>query len=811
MPKVSWSSEVKKRVERFISELLSYALDHRDDLKLQYKWEDQDSNRPKLVIKTQKRFLLQLAQFEEKSYLYEAINRLKDLTIFEDRRFHKRGQDLWDFALKLWGKDLDKNLREFDQAWRNKQPEKSKQIASNKVQVSPSSTKTFAPLSKLPSNVPYSVTPDKFIGRSDELIRLHQILQEENQVAITAIAGMGGVGKTELAIQYTLKHLDDYPGGVCWLSASAFDLESQIIEFVKTHFPNFTIPEGIKNQTQYCWQNWGQSGKILVVVDNVTNFQSIRAFLPLQLPNFKVLCTTRERFIFPFIRLDVDVLKPLAAMRLLKSFIGRQRLQQEPWTAREICKRLGYLPLALELVGRYLADLEDLSLGGMLSCLEKKGLSHQALENAKPEMRYQLGIAAAFELSWERLDKDAQELGCLLSLFVSAPIPWSLVESTNICEDSDDLQDYKAVLIRLNLIKQKEQSTIQLHSLIREYFQQKLEQCENINQLKYKFIQAMVNKARTLPGIPTRKLISDIAPHIAHIEEAAKKFTESLSNKDLEEPFIFVTIARFYKYQGLNEQAFFWFEQCLYTTENRLGSEHPTVAMSLNNLGSMCINQGHQKQADKYLTRAIKIYIHLPKVHPNLALALNHLASLRQFQHRYEEAISLYEKSIQHLKLTLGKHHHSIVSVLNNWAGLYREQGNYKKAIELLMESAEICHVSQKIHPLEVSGILNHLGLLFFFQGCYFKEDPSYWEMSEFMYMMALDIRKSLLEEDHFSVAVVLNNIGSLYYAQGFLKEAKTWLEKAFEILVSRLGLEHEDTIMCRNNLNKLQSEITIA
>jgi hypothetical protein len=204
----------------------------------------------------------------------------------------------------------------------------------------------------IPSNIPRSgLSPEQFFGRDRALEDLHQYLQQGRQVAITAVAGMGGVGKTELAIQYAQLHLETFTGGICWLSSRRGDIGVQIVEFAIVNFSNFTLPDGLTldGQVKFCWQRWPQ-GQVLVVVDDVDDYRQVKPYLPPESASrFKVLITTRERLGKPLIRIDLDVLKPKPALSLLKSLVGRERLNREAWVARKLCKWLGYLPLGLEL------------------------------------------------------------------------------------------------------------------------------------------------------------------------------------------------------------------------------------------------------------------------------------------------------------------------------------------------------------------------------------------------------------------------------------------------------------------------------
>ena len=95
----------------------------------------------------------------------------------------------------------------------------------------------------------------EFVGREEELQNLHQLLQDNKQVAIAAIAGMGGVGKTELALQYAIQQRETYNGGLCWLLPKTGDIGIQVVQFARTQL-DLKPPEDfdLLAQVQYCWR-----------------------------------------------------------------------------------------------------------------------------------------------------------------------------------------------------------------------------------------------------------------------------------------------------------------------------------------------------------------------------------------------------------------------------------------------------------------------------------------------------------------------------------------------------------------------------
>jgi hypothetical protein len=354
--------------------------------------------------------------------------------------------------------------------------------------------KSFQPV-EIPNNVPRSGVA-KFIGREPELERLHTQLQQGNLVSISAVEGMGGVGKTELAIQYTHKHASSYEGGICWLFAREFNIGTQIVGFAQSQL-NLKIPEGLElpDQVAFCWRNW-RMGDVLLVLDDVVNYpRDVEPYLPpAAFTRYRVVMTTRQKFGPPIQSLPLGVLSPEQSLELLTVLIGEERVQSELEIAKTLCDWLEHLPLGIELVGRYLIESTDLSLSTLWFRLKQKAQKRQAIKDDAFEPDEETntatgkrGVEAAFDLSWEVLSSSSQHLGKLLSLFAAAPIPWHLAEAVErkYIEDLDDgkvfeveeINKARTRLVKLHLLQlsQPEQQIYRLHSLIREFFRSKLD------------------------------------------------------------------------------------------------------------------------------------------------------------------------------------------------------------------------------------------------------------------------------------------------------------------------------------------------
>ncbi|MBD2254771.1 tetratricopeptide repeat protein [Nostoc parmelioides] len=686
----------------------------------------------------------------------------------------------------------------------------------------------------IPQNLPL-ISITKFVGREKELEILHQQLQTKNQVTICAIAGMGGVGKTELALQYAHYHWhqNTYLGGICWLQGRDIKVGTQIVAFARTQLglqpPD--VPD-LKYQLSYCWLHW-QKGDVLLVLDDVNDWKEVKPYLPPQSSRFKVLITTRLQIAEFTQPLTLDVLEEKAALDLLEHWIGKEKILQELANVKKLCQRLGNLPLALQLVGRYVKK-QKLSLEKMLERLELKGLRHKSLDKDDNDPTFTLniewGVAAAFELSWDKLTNEAKQLGCLLSLFALAPIPWLLVESVNTWQDTEDLGDARVNLEDFHFLQGDQ--TYHLHQLIREFFQEKLKklklvQPEHVNELQDSFCQAMIAVVKQFSGSPTQHDIQAIASAIPHVAEIVKNRKLLINNAFLNDDdfcLLFVGIGRFYTAQGLYKEAALCYQDYLSNARERFGEDSLEVASSLNSLADVYKDLGHYDDAKIYYQQALNLTINrLGNNHLDVASIMNNLALLysqqnkvndeerynlsfyRQIDETYLEARNLFRKSLKIRKFHLSENHPIVAQSLNHLGTLYAGLANYswryysytKKAERLLQKAFDIRRNTLNTEHPDIAESLNNLAYLY-------TQMYRYSE-AESLFFRALALNQRLLGETHPVVAHGLWNLGELYVAQYEYNRARHLFQQSLEILQNCLGNNHPFVIYAFQRIEDLR------
>ena len=635
----------------------------------------------------------------------------------------------------------------------------------------------------------------------------------------------------------------------------------QVEQFLLEEF-EVRPPDGLEEagRLRWCWRHWpkgeptvtGTKGeRVLVVVDNVEAYKGVVELLPKQSGRFDVVLTSRRVPVGRVVQeLSLEELLPDDALALLAVLVGEERVVRERGVAEEICGWLGYLPLGLELVGTFLgqSSKQDMPLAAMLEELKGKSLTAQALVEVEDAgMTAQLGVAAAFEVTWgsDCLGEEAQQLACLLSVFGAAPVPWGLVDGMVPEEQKEVMTRARDdQLFRYHLLQRVEEGIYRLHPLIREFLQAKLELREDAAELKGAVVGVLVLLARKVPQALTIQQVPVFALVLPHWEEVIERLLGFVGEDDFVWPF--VAIAKYYYGQGLYKSAETWFSRCHTQTVEKFGDKHPDVATSLNNLAGLYESQGKYEQAEPRYVEALQLSRELlGDKHPDVATSLNNLAGLYQAQGKYEQAEPRYVEALQLSRELLGDKHPDVATSLNNLAGLYQAQGKYEQAEPRYVEALQLRRelLGDK-HP-DVATSLNNLAGLYRAQGKYEQAEPRYvealqlrrellgdkhpdvatslnnlaglyraqgkYEQAEPRYVEALQLRRELLGDKHPDVATSLNNLAGLYESQGKYEQALVHYQEALPILQDRLGPQHPTTITVNQNYQYCQFQAQIA
>ena len=639
-----------------------------------------------------------------------------------------------------------------------------------------------------------------FRGRAEQLTELHEKLARAKPTAILAVvAGMGGVGKTELALQYAINHKQEYPGGIAWLEGEnpetgLLNFASQKLEIQVPDYLNLDI----NGRLDLVLGKWPAHPALLILDDVSLPPPGFLERIPDQ---FRILITTREKPGKEYQTLALSTLLRKDALVLLGDIITAERVDSQTDDANQLCEWLGDLPLGIELVGAYLRKREDLSLAELLARLKEKSLRHKATKkDPKETMTAKRGVFAALDLSREKLEAEALELAMLLGQLAQAPVPLLLVEAISaryVDEgyDKEVWEEARAELVGFHLLERPEEKVYRLHPLVREYFRLLLEEQESGKSMRRAVAYVLAREGEGVGQDLTLQKAETIADLVPHWEWACETLSDDLVEDVLIWPFD--VLARYYQLYNDLGRALYIRQACLEIYEKLCGAYHPHTVSSLNNLAVTYYLQGKYKQALPLYERALEVSKKIQgEEHSSTANSLCNLAVLYKAQGKYGQALPLYERALEIRKKVHGDEHRDTANSLDNLAVLYQVQGHYDRALPLCERALKLRKkIFGEEHPDIVTN-LNNLGELHQAQGQY--------NQALTLHQHALEISKKVLGEEHPLTVTTLNSLGGFYYLQGQFEQALPLYKRALEISKKVLGDEHPDTAGSLNNLASL-------
>ncbi|MCX4237306.1 FxSxx-COOH system tetratricopeptide repeat protein [Streptomyces ortus] len=535
--------------------------------------------------------------------------------------------------------------------------------------------------SRLWGNVPQRNR--NFTGREDLLELLAERLRTGiDAVLPEALHGMGGVGKSQIAVEYLYRHSHDY-SLVWWIPA---EQHNQVIQSLIELGDRMGLRAGsdvsaVRSvlealRTGVPYRNW------ILVFDNAENPREIRRYFPTDGPG-RILVTSRNaQWSSLASSLEVNVFAREESIALL-----RRRSPGIPDVpADQLATALGDLPLAVEQAAVWLAET-GMPAHQYLELFERKWTE---LLRTDPPPDYEMPVAAAWNVSLERLQEDhldALNLLQVCAFFAPEPISWDLFSAVRGVSVPEDLQATLEDPVKLARAVREigryalaridhRQSTIQLHRLVQRVLVDQMSPDEQ-KTMRHAAHQLLVHAdPRNPQRVPHWSRYSDLLPHVqvSNAVECGEPWTRRLVLNELR---FLVARGDFSKAQSFSERA----RSCW---AGRLGQEHADVlaadqvrAEALRCRGRYTDSYDLQKDLVDRFTR-----VH-GEHHKDTQLALSLLGIHLRLRGDFYGARELDERTYSTSLRVFGPDEPNTLQAAHNYAVSLRLAGDVQAALQL--------------------------------------------------------------------------------------------------------------------------------
>ncbi len=651
----------------------------------------------------------------------------------------------------------------------------------------------FGPPPALPSVLPFPrPSSARFVGRVPELWNLHHLLSGSGSVQVR---GLGGLGKSLLVVEYANLYATAWPGGIFWVEGDDLRIADLL-----------GLPPGTDDQRRAALRHHlSQRGRYLWILDD-TSIESQDA----PTPNGQTLRTTR-RMDRPGKCLDLEGLGETEALGLLSLWRPPENAVD---SARRLCATLGYLPLALELLGALLRREPDPEpYPTWERKLARPGRDALALaEKLREELPTgsSRNLATVMGSSLALLDEAGWSLLLLMAELADAPLPRPFCVSL-MGEDGVEAGLQQAR--RLSLLREEE-DTFLLHPVLRRVLRLRPDHTDQRQVLGVRATQALLQRlqASDLSDPRLHSSLFALLPHArtrteGELEEGAAQLLVLLSTLDhaagrdlraragwervlawqseggtlsaertLEcQQNLAVVLARLgdlEKAKNLAEEA--WKGRSLL-----LGATHPETLGSRQNLGVILSQAGENEAACHHFAGVLATD---PPEELRLR-CLQNLALSEKERGNLQESRRIYEDVLPRLAACWGPEHPDGARCLQNYGTCLLSCGELAAAEAAIREATErLTHSLGPEHPDRITALGNLVAV---------QKARGNWKEAELGYRSIYEQRRKLFGPDHPDSLILLHNLGKALHQLGSYPEALRCLEEAAAGQRRVLGPEH--------------------
>lgn len=690
-----------------------------------------------------------------------------------------------------------------------------------------------------PFYVPYHQKGKQVVGRDVALEKVRQQLTAGRRTAIGQTAlfqGLGGLGKTQLAVEYAYNYRAHYPNGVIWLTADQ-DIDAQLVDLaVKTRWVAPESEHSVK--LAIALRRLRSYTECLIVFDNLEQMEAIQRYLPEHPAAPHILVTSRtEQPEFTYV--PIDVLDSAQSLQLLVQEAGREpNTEADHEAARAIANTLGGLPLALELAGAYLAR-------HLVAWQDYLALLQHNLRTALPLRfasltQHQADLYSTLRISEEVFAEEPRlrEVLDVLTWSAAAPMGLDLLAALMGIQEPTQLTGALGLGVALRILQQTPGTQAYgIHRLVREVRREDAPLTDRarwaanlclrigdwFESLRKDFMQLSRFEAEIDHLVEWHRHADAVAPQQSSrllwlqaypafhrgqpqeiqrcVELALDEYQQHACEDRALLAHLYADLGYAFKAVGNSKRALKLAEKSLLIRRELLGEQHPDTARSLNNKASCYAALGNPKRALKLAKQSLEIRRELlGDRHPDTAISLNNMASYHDVLGNPRRALKLAVQALGIRRELLGERHPATARSLNNIANYHAALGNPKCAMELAEQALAIRReLLGDRHP-DTAKSLNNIANIHAALG----NPTRAMELAE----QALEIRSELLGERHPDTAISLHSMAAYLFQMRQPRLAHARATEALGILKHVFGDKHPKTLSTLALLRQISSQL---
>ncbi|KAL6230982.1 hypothetical protein BDW75DRAFT_55065 [Aspergillus navahoensis] len=688
--------------------------------------------------------------------------------------------------------------------------------------------------------VPFTRNP-RFVGRHPELQELEGWITTPDGPRKLAITGLGGVGKTQVALELAYRMRDREPEcSFFWIPCITREAVDQAYLAIADMIGIHVDPNSVKEQLQRYFNQ--ASERWLLIFDNADDMDmwtdgsdvlpALQDFLP-HSSQGHILFTTRNRKAAVKLASASNYVTHVAepsekdGLEMLRGLLIDKKLLDETVTCVTLLEQLSFLPLAIAQATAFINE-NSIEVSDYLELLyEQEAVVTELLSKEfGDEGRYgdvQNPVALTWHISFkqiQKLDEVAADYLSLMACINPRDIPESFLPQAKsklaLVEALGLLKAYSFVTI------QQGNGSLSMHRLVslamRNWLRMRNKLSAYVLWAADRFNEVFPNTAHT-----NRRLWRQCLPHVLQLvndtsfKEAQSEGRYVLLVHDImgclwqenrhreAEPLARDLMAYHQKEYGdadqrtlscMNDLVYCYLQQdkvsqaeelahqATVICKETLGLADPTTVITMSFLAEVYIHQGRYKEAEELQLEALTI----SKDVDNTLRGITNLSTIYSCQGRDEEAAKLGQEVLKLETESLGVDHPDTLATMHNLAQTYESQGRLVEAEEL---AAQVLKSNRRIlglnHPNSARSMAT-LAVVYRGQGR-LKE-------AEELLVEAVDISQHSLGTEHAYTLTMTSDLATTYYLQGRWSEAEELQDHVLKLRMEKLGPMHSDTLL---------------